>query len=126
MAVVRSRWGLSSTFRRAPRLLMRSMRPTPSSIDLVALSQNYNTNGTGTWSIGDFNYDGNVNFLDLVLLSQNYNTTLPPAPAAPVAASQPVQAPVTATPLTAAAVINQVVKSTAVTSIPVTTKAKSR
>jgi hypothetical protein len=38
MGVVRSRCGLSSTLINAPRLLMRSIRFTPSNIDLVALS----------------------------------------------------------------------------------------
>ena len=29
---------------------------------------------------GDFNYDGNTDFLDLVKLAQNYNTGLPSEP----------------------------------------------
>jgi hypothetical protein len=57
--------------------------------DLVALAQNYNiTDGTKTWTQGDFNYDGNVDFNDLVLLAQNYNTT-----AAALAASLGLKAP---------------------------------
>jgi ELWxxDGT repeat protein len=52
--------------------------------DLVALAQNYNTDGK-TFAQGDFNYDGNVDFNDLVILAQRYNTTL----AAPGAAAVP-------------------------------------
>jgi hypothetical protein len=57
--------------------------------DLVALAQNYNTSGSGTFAGGDFDYDGNVNFSDLVILAQRYNTTLV-LPAA--GASVPVEA----------------------------------
>jgi hypothetical protein len=53
--------------------------------DLVALAQNYNTEGN-FWYEGDFTYDGFVDFNDLVKLAQNYNTALPsgPVPGAPV------------------------------------------
>jgi hypothetical protein len=41
-----------------------------------------------TWSQGDFNSDGNVNFADLVILAQNYNRSLPAAAAAPLTVQQ--------------------------------------
>ena len=38
-----------------------------------------------SWPTGDFNYDGNTDFLDLAKLAQNYNTALgaPAVPGAP-------------------------------------------
>ena len=42
--------------------------------DLVALSQHYDL--PGTWSDGDFNYDGVVDFQDMIILAQNYNTSI--------------------------------------------------
>jgi hypothetical protein len=56
------------------------------------MAQNYNTSAN-TYAQGDFNYDGNVDFLDLAMLAQRYNTALPAA--ASVAASV-VAAPVAA------------------------------
>lgn len=41
--------------------------------DLVALAQNYNTEGRD-WTSGDFNADGRVNFDDLVALAQHYGS----------------------------------------------------
>lgn len=41
------------------------------------MAQNYNTTGGMRWEDGDFNYDGNVDFLDQAILAQQYNSSLP-------------------------------------------------
>ena len=63
--------------------------------DLASLAQNYNvTDGKRTWEQGDFNGDGNVDFLDLAALAQNYNTSPGvTGAAAPLATASPVVAP---------------------------------
>jgi len=63
----------------------------------LVVAQNYNKTGE-TWSQGDFNYDGVVNFADLLIVAQQYNKTLPaPAPALALPAATVTQAPVPAT-----------------------------
>ena len=43
--------------------------------DLLAVAQNYGTDGPTQWSAGDFNRDGSVDFTDLLMTAQNYETS---------------------------------------------------
>ena len=52
---------------------------------LVILAQHYN--GPGTFTTGDLNGDGQVNFADLVLLAGNYGKTVSPTDFAPATAA---------------------------------------
>ena len=74
--------------------------------DFMRLTQHFATSQYGSWTAGDFNYDGSVNASDFAMLSANYGKTLPApafAPAAPTTAanttpSTPPTPPATRTP----------------------------
>jgi hypothetical protein len=48
--------------------------------DLVTVAANFGlSDGSGTWNMGDFNFDGNVGFVDLVTVAANFGAALPAA-----------------------------------------------
>jgi hypothetical protein len=83
--------------------------------DFSKLTQTFGNNTGGTWSTGDWTYDGSVNFSDFNLLTRTYGTPLGsqadvPAAAAPTpsseAAATPSSGAAVATPTQSAALIS--------------------